>query len=136
MLPMFYQKTTVEEELIGKAIVNAAYEIHIEIGAGLLERIYESCMEQVLKEAGFDVKRQVLVPVHFRGTPINAGLRIDLLIENKVIIEIKSAEVMHPVYQAQIISYLKLTNMHLGFLINFNVPLIKQGIKRYINYKP
>ncbi|MBL7808243.1 MAG: GxxExxY protein, partial [Saprospiraceae bacterium] len=68
--------------------------------------------------------------------PINAGLRIDLLIENKVIIEIKSAEVMHPVYQAQIISYLKLTNMHLGFLINFNVPLIKQGIKRYINYKP
>ncbi|MBL7810096.1 MAG: GxxExxY protein, partial [Saprospiraceae bacterium] len=111
---MFNQKTTVEEDLIGKAIVNAAYEIHTEIGPGLLERIYESCMEQVLKEAGLDVKRQVSVPVHFRGAPINAGLRIDLLIENKVIIEIKSAEVMHPVYQAQIISYLKLTNMHLG----------------------
>ena len=133
---MFYQKTTAEAELIGKAIVNAAYEIHTEIGPGLMERIYESCMEQVLKEAGFDVKRQVSVPVHFRGTPLKAGLRLDLLIENQVIVEIKSAEVMHPVYEAQLISYLKLTNKYLGFLINFNVPLIKQGIKRYINFKP
>jgi GxxExxY protein len=93
-------------------------------------------MEQVLKEAGFDVKRQVTIPVHFRGTPLKAGLRLDLLIDNQVIVEIKSAEVMHPVYEAQIISYLKLSNKHLGFLINFNVPLIKQGIKRYINFVP
>ena len=131
-----YQKTTSEAERIGAAIVQAAYEIHTEIGPGLLERIYESCMEQVLKEAGFDVKRQVTIPVHFRGTPLNAGLRLDLLIDNQVIVEIKSAEVMHPVYEAQIISYLKLSNKHLGFLINFNVPLIKQGIKRYINFVP
>ncbi|HAD11919.1 MAG TPA: GxxExxY protein [Saprospirales bacterium] len=133
---MMYQKTTNEAERIGSAIVQAAYEIHTEIGPGLLERIYESCMEQVLKEAGFDVKRQVTIPVHFRGTPLKAGLRLDLLIDNQVIVEIKSAEVLHPVYEAQIISYLKLSNKHLGFLINFNVPLIKQGIKRYINFVP
>jgi GxxExxY protein len=128
-----YQKTTSEAERIGAAIVQAAYEIHTEIGPGLLERIYESCMEQVLKEAGFDVKRQVTIPVHFRGTPLKAGLRLDLLINNQVIVEIKSAEVMHPVYEAQIISYLKLSNKHLGFLINFNVPLIGSVILRMIS---
>ena len=122
-------------EEIGKIIVNAAYKVHKEIGPGLLERVYEVCLAHEIKKAGLDVKRQVEIPIVYDGIEFDEGFRLDLPVEDYVIIEIKAVEQSNPVWQAQIISHLKLTNGSLGFLINFNVPLIKNGIKRFINTK-
>ena len=128
-------KTNLSEriERIGKIIVNCAYRVHKNIGPGLLESVYEKCLVYELKKAGLKVKTQVEIPFLYNGENMNLKLRIDILVENSIIIELKSVEEMHPVFQAQLISYLKLTNNHLGFLINFNVPLIKDGIKRIVN---
>lgn len=122
-------------EEIGKIIVNAAYKVHKELGPGLLERVYEVCLAHEIKKAGLDVKRQIEIPIEYDGIVFEEGFRLDLLVEDYVIIEIKAVEQSNPVWQAQIISHLKLTNGSLGFLINFNVPLIKNGIKRFINTK-
>ena len=122
-------------EEIGKIIVHSAYKVHKELGPGLLEKIYEACLAYELKKAGLNVKRQVELPVIYDGIDLKENLRLDLLVEDLVIIEIKSVEKVNPVWSAQIISHLKLTNNKLGFLINFNVTLIKDGIKRFINTK-
>jgi len=122
-----------EEERIGKLIVNASYIIHKNIGPGLLEKIYEVCLAHELRKAGLEVKRQVTIPIQYDGIRFDEGLRLDLLVEDKVIIEIKSVEQVNPVWEAQIISHLKLTGLSLGYLINFNVPLIKKGIRRFRN---
>ncbi|MEY4876635.1 MAG: hypothetical protein RL708_1784 [Bacteroidota bacterium] len=121
------------EEKIGTAIVNAAFKVHKQLGPGLLEKIYETCLEHELKKEGFEVERQKLIPIHYDGIIFDEGLRLDLLVENCVIIELKAVEEINPLWQAQIISHLKLSNKRLGYLINFNVPLIKNGIKRFIN---
>ncbi|MBK8556757.1 MAG: GxxExxY protein [Lewinellaceae bacterium] len=123
----------IDEERIGKLIVNAAFSIHKELGPGLLEKVYEVCLYHLLIKEGLQVQRQVDIPIHFRGIQFNEGLRLDLLVENKVIVEIKAIELVNPVWNAQIISHLKLTGLKLGYLINFNVPLMKQGLKRFIN---
>ena len=125
--------TTQEEEEIGRAIINAAYIIHRELGPGLLEKVYETCLAHVLTEMGFRVRRQVNIPIQFRGIEFEEGLRIDLLVNDLVIVELKAVETMNPLWTAQIISHLKLSSLNLGYLINFNVPLIKQGIKRFVN---
>jgi GxxExxY protein len=122
-----------EEERIGKVIVNASFKIHRSIGPGLLEKTYEVCLAHELRKAGLDVKRQVTIPIQYDGIYFDEGLRLDLLVEDKVIIEIKSVEQVNPVWTAQIISHLKLTGLSLGYLINFNVPLIKNGIRRFRN---
>ena len=122
-----------EEERIGKVIVNASFIIHRSIGPGLLEKIYEVCLAHELRKAGLDVKRQVTIPIQYDGIYFDEGLRLDLLVEDKVIIEIKSVEQVNLVWTAQIISHLKLTGLSLGYLINFNVPLIKNGIRRFRN---
>lgn len=122
-----------EEERIGKVIVNASFKIHRSIGPGLLEKVYEVCLAHELRKAGLDVKRQVTIPIQYDGICFDEGLRLDLLVEDKVIIEIKSVEQVNPVWEAQIISHLKLTGLSLGYLINFNVPLIKNGIRRFRN---
>ncbi len=122
-----------EEEAIGKAIVGAAFKIHKAMGPGLLEKVYEACMEHELRKSGFNIRRQVDIPIVYDGITFNEGLRLDLLVENKIIIELKAMDVVHPVWQAQVISHLKLTDLKLGYLINFNVPIIKQGIKRFRN---
>lgn len=101
----------------------------------MLEKIYEVCLAYALKKAGLNVKRQVELPVIYDGIDLKENLRLDLLVEDLVIIEIKSVEKVNPVWSAQIISHLKLTNNKLRFLINFNVTLIKDGIKRFINTK-
>jgi GxxExxY protein len=124
---------TIPEEKIGKALVNAAYLIHKELGPGLLEKVYEVCLAHELKKKRFEVRRQVDVPIKYDGFTFEEGLRLDLLIDDLGIAEIKSVEQVNPVWEAQIISHLKLTRNRLGYLINFNVPLIKNGIKRYIN---
>lgn len=127
-----YKPLSEREEYIAKVIVNAAFEVHKELGPGLLEKIYEICMAHVIAKQGIPVKRQVDVPIVFQGLEFEEGLRLDILVDDLVICETKSVELVNPVWQAQILSHLKLTNLRLGFLINFNVPLIKDGIKRFI----
>lgn len=126
-------KTSDFEEKIGKDIVNVCYRIHKELGPGLLEKIYEACIEFELKKLGYDVKRQISFPIHYQGVKFDEGLRLDLLVEDKVIIEVKAVELVNPLWKAQIISHLKLLNKNLGFLVNFNVVLIKNGISRFVN---
>lgn len=122
-----------EIERIGKIIVNSAFKVHKELGPGLLEKVYEICLEHELKKAGLDVARQLDVPIVYDGLRFTEGLRLDLLVEDKVIIEVKAIETVNPVWEAQILSHLKLTDKSLGYLINFNVPLIKSGIRRFLN---
>lgn len=122
-------------EEIARIVVNSAYKVHKELGPGLLERVYEVCLAHEITKSGYQVKRQIDLPIVYDGITFNECLRLDLLIEDMVIIEVKALEQINPVWDAQIISHLKLTNNSLGFLINFNVPLIKNGIKRFINTK-
>jgi GxxExxY protein len=127
-----YNKISSEEERIGKEVVNTAFLIHKELGPGLLEKVYEVCFCHVLKSKGFKVQRQLDIPIVFDGIQFDEGLRLDVLINDLVICELKALENVNPVWEAQILSHLKLTNKRLGYLINFNVPLIKNGIKRFI----
>ena len=122
-------------EEIAKIIVNSAFKVHKQLGPGLLERVYEVCLAHEIKKAGLEVKRQIDLPIIYDGLEFDEGLRLDLFVEDCIIIEIKSVEKVNPVWEAQIISHLKLLNKDLGFLINFNVPLIKNGIRRFINTK-
>ena len=121
-----------EEEAIGKAIVNAAYMVHKELGPGLLEKVYEVCFCHVLVNMGFMVYRQLDVPIVFQDISFKEGLRLDVMINNLVICELKALETVNPVWDAQILSHLKLTGKRLGYLINFDVPCIKDGIKRFV----
>lgn len=120
-------------EEIAKVIVNSAFKVHKELGPGLLEKVYEACLAYEIEKAGLIVKRQVDIPIIYDGVMLKECLRLDLIVENLIIVETKAVEIVNPVWQAQIISHLRLTNNELGFLINFNVPLIKNGIKRFIN---
>ena len=122
-------------EKIAKIIVNSAFKVHKELGPGLLERVYEVCLAYEINKAGLEVQSQIDVPIIYDGVTLKEKLRLDLIVENSVIVEVKAVEIVNPVWQAQIISQLKLTDNQLGFLINFNVPLIKNGIKRFINTK-
>jgi GxxExxY protein len=122
-------------EEIARIVVNSAYKVHKELGPGLLERVYEVCLAHEISKSGFQVQRQIDLPIVYDGITFNECLRLDLLIEDTIIIEIKAVDQINPVWNAQIISHLKLTNNPVGFLINFNVPLIKNGIKRFINTK-
>ncbi len=119
-----------ETDRIAAQIVDAAFKVHSTLGPGLLESVYEICLTYELQKRGLKVERQVALPVVYDGERLDAGLRLDLLVENRVIVEIKAVEKMIPVFQAQLLTYLKLTGKRLGLIINFNVPLIKQGIKR------
>ncbi len=129
---MEFSKLSEHEEEIGKAVVNAALKIHRELGPGLLEKVYEVCLSHELRKAGFIVDRQVEIPIQYDGITFDEGLRLDILINQKVVVEVKAVDQVNPVWQAQILSHLKLTGLRLGYLINFNVPLIKQGVKRII----
>ncbi len=120
------------EEYLATRIVNAAFVVHKELGPGLLEKVYEVCLEHLLRKEGINVKRQVGIPIVFQGLSFSEALRLDLLIDDLIICEIKAVDDVNPVWQAQVLSHLKLTGLRLGFLINFNVPVIKAGIKRYV----
>lgn len=127
-----FKEISEEEERIGAAVVNAAFLVHKEFGPGLLEKVYEVCFCHVLTEKGFQVKRQLDIPIIFDKIIFEEGLRIDVMVNDLVICEPKVLENVNPVWDAQLLSHLKLTNKRLGFLINFNVPLIKNGIKRMV----
>ncbi len=129
---MEYKELTLEEERIGAAIVDAAFKVHSALGPGLLEKIYEICMQHELRKVGLDAKRQVEICVEYDGITFDDALRIDIVVEDLVIVELKAVDVVNPVWRAQTLSYMKLTQTRLGYLINFNVPLIKNGIKRMI----
>ncbi len=121
------------EDQIGRLIVDSSLEVHKILGPGLLESAYENCLKQELSLRNLKVISQKEVPVIYKGIKVDCAYKLDLLIEDKVIIEVKAVEKLNDVHLAQIISYLKLTNLKLGFLINFNVKLIKDGIKRVAN---
>ena len=122
-----------ELEIIGKKIVDAAYTIHKTLGLGLLEKVYEVCFCHELQKRGLTYERQVSVQIVYDGITFKEGLRLDGLVESSVICELKALETVNPVWEAQILSHLKLTDNRLGYLINFNVPLMKNGIRRFVN---
>jgi len=117
---------------IAAAVVDAAYKVHTTLGPGLLESVYETCLCHELTRRGMPFRRQLDIPIVYDGATLDAGLRLDLLVGDCIIVEIKAVERMNPLYEAQVLTYLKLTNLRLGLLINFNVPVIRDGIKRLI----
>lgn len=127
-----YKQLSKELEEIATKIVDAAFAVHKNLGPGLLEKIYELAFCHELKKRGLKVKRQVEIPIVYDGITFDEGLRLDVLVEDKIICEIKAVDKVNPVWQAQVMSHLKLTVNRLGFLINFNVPIIKNRIKRII----
>ncbi|HHT9106967.1 MAG TPA: GxxExxY protein [Candidatus Wujingus californicus] len=129
---MKYEPLSDREEDIARKIVDAAYTIHKALGPGLLEKVYEVCFCHELSKKGLSTERQVDISIVYDGLTFNEGLRIDVLVERLVIGELKAVDIMNPVWEAQLLSHLKLTGKRLGFLINFNVSLIKDGIIRKI----
>lgn len=121
------------ENEIAKQIVDAAYKAHTELGPGLLESVYETVLAYELKKRGLAVERQKPVPVKYDSITFDEGFRADLIVEKKIIIELKSVEAIAPVHKKQLLTYLKLTGTKLGLLINFNEALIKNGITRVVN---
>lgn len=116
-----------------KQVLDAAYHVNNEMGPGLLESVYEVCLLHEFTSRHIDASSKVYLPLFYKGTELNKDFRIDMLVENELIIEDKSVDILLPVHEAQIISYPKLSNKGLGFLINFNVPLIKNGFRRFVN---
>lgn len=122
-----------EADRLSKVIIGAAINVHRELGPGLLESAYEACLKYELEEKGLSVESQVSQPVTYKGIQIECGYRLDLLVENLVIIELKTVDNLQPIHTAQLLTYLKLRQLWLGLLINFNVPILKNGIKRLVN---
>ena len=129
---MEFEKTSEREEAVAAKIVDAAYTVHKALGPGLLEKIYEVCFCHELIKRNLSYQRQVDIPVEYDGIIFDEGLRLDVIVEELIICEIKAVDKMNSVWEAQLLSYLKLTGKRIGFLINFNVPLIKNGVKRII----
>jgi len=122
-----------EINAITEAVIGAAIAVHRALGPGLLESAYEACLTYELVDRGWSVERQKALPVVYRGVKVDCGYRIDLLVEKKVIIELKAVDRLDPIHQAQLLSYLKLSGCKVGLLINFNVKILKTGIRRLIN---
>lgn len=121
-----------ETERVGKLVLDAAFKVHSTLGPGLLESVYQVAMKHVLERNGTSVETELKLPIMFEGVQLESGLRIDMLVAKCVIAELKSVEKMNPVYEAQLMTYLRLSGTRLGFLINFNVPHLKDGIKRIV----
>lgn len=124
------RKRTANE--ISRFVLDAAMKVHTTLGPGLLESTYQACLAQELRKAGLSVQSEVALPVVYDGIKLEIGYRIDLLVENLVIVEVKSVEALAPIHFAQVLSYLKLSGKSLGLVINFNVVHLKDGIKRFV----
>ncbi len=122
-----------EIEVLGKSVIAAAIEVHQELGPGLLESTYERCLCHELLLNGIKVERQKILPIENKGLQIDEGYRLDLLVDERIILELKVVDDLSSDHFSQLLTYLKLSNLSLGFLINFNVPLLKQGLKRVVN---
>ena len=129
---MGFRPLSEKEESIATQIVDAAYTVHKKLGPGLLEKVYEVCFCHELSKRGLKYQRQIDLPIVYDGIVFDEGLRLDVLVEDLVICEIKAKDKVNPLWEAQVLSHLNLTGKRLGFLINFNVVLIKDGIKRII----
>jgi len=127
-----FQPISPEVERIGKVVLDAAYKVHTVLGPGLLESVYQTAMKYLIEKNGARVETEVKLPIMFEDVKLESGLRIDMLVEKCVIAELKSVESMNPVYEAQLMTYLRLSKVRLGFLINFNVAHLKDGIKRMV----
>lgn len=121
------------ENEIGEAVLGAAMKVHSAVGPGLLESVYETCLTHELRIRGFDVQRQVALPVEYDGQRIEAGFRLDILVAEKVVVEVKAVERTAPIHTAQILTYLKLGGFKLGYLLKYNVVHMRDGIKRLVN---
>jgi len=121
-----------ETEKVATQIVDAAFSVHSTLGPGLLESVYEQCLALELTERGLRFERQIVLPIKYKQHEIDSGLRLDFLVDDSVVVEIKAVECLVPVHTAQLLTYLKLSGNRLGFLINFNASLIKHGIHRYV----
>jgi GxxExxY protein len=119
------------EELSGQ-VIGCAIEVHRELGPGLLESSYEKCLAHELSKAGIPFETQVAIPVLYKGVTIDCGYRADLLVDKKVLVELKSAEKIERLHEAQLLTYMRLAGVQVGLLINFNVAVLKDGIKRYV----
>ncbi len=120
------------DKLTGE-IIGAAIDIHRSLGPGLLESTYEECMAYELTERGLEFQRQLALPIHYKGRQLNAGYRVDLLVNRQIIVELKSVQTIEPVHEAQLLTYLKLANIQCGLLLNFNVSMMKLGVRRLLN---
>jgi GxxExxY protein len=127
-----YQPIPAETEKIGKLVLDAAFRVHTELGPGLLESVYKIAMKHVFITGGTLAEIEVNLPIMFEGVELASALKIDLLVEKSVIVELKSVEKMNPIFEARLITYLRLSKVRLGFPINFNVPHLKDGIKRIV----
>ena len=121
------------ENEIGTVIIASAIKVHSAVGAGLLESAYETCLLYELEKQGLAVQRQVLIPLRYEDLRIDNGYRVDLLVENRVVVELKALETILPVHRAQLLSYLRLGGFKLGYLLNFNVARMRDGIVRLVN---
>ena len=119
-------------EAKAREVVDAGFHVHRELGPGLLERVYESALVYELTSRGLAVQRQVQVPLNYKGNPLEDPLRLDLLVDGNIILEVKAVEAILAVHKAQLMSYLRLSGFRLGFLMNFNVPVFKDGIRRIV----
>jgi GxxExxY protein len=128
----FGETTSEDIEQIATAIVDAAFKVHTRLGPGLLESAYRTILIYELRKRGFDVRSEVPAPIVYDEVKLDAGYRLDLLVNGRVIVEVKAVEALHPIHTAQILTYLKLTGVRLGLLINFNTKLIKDGLKRAV----
>ena len=121
------------ENEIGDIVLGGAMKVHSALGPGLLESAYEICLAHEIVKQGLSIKQQVLLPVQYNGLKLDAGYRLDLLVHNKVIVELKAVEKLLPIHTAQLLSYLKLSQLALGYLLNFNVVHMRDGIERVVN---
>lgn len=121
-----------ETEGVATELVDSAFKFHSTLGPGLLESVYEACLAHELHRRGISFERQVAMPVHYEGLNLDAGLRLDLVVAGQIVVECKAVESLLPVHKAQVLTYLKLSGHNLGFLINFNVPTLKEGLKRIV----
>jgi GxxExxY protein len=126
------QEAGEELDALAHQVVDAAFRVHTQLGPGLLESVYEICLVHELSKRGLGLERQVALPVFYDGVRIEAGFRLDLVVAGELIVELKAVESLLPIHKAQVLTYLKLSRLRLALLINFNVPLIKDGIRRII----
>lgn len=122
-----------ELDAISRSIIGAAIEVHKALGPGLLESAYESCLAFELAERGHSVERQKAVPISYKSVQVEAGFRLDLLVDEEIIVELKAVESILPLHKAQLMTYLKLTGLRVGLLMNFNVSVLRQGLQRVVN---
>jgi GxxExxY protein len=127
-------KGTKEKALeVSYDVVGAAIEVHRHLGPGLLESLYQAALFAELRFRGLDVRKEVSLPLHYKEIPLGASLRLDMVVEDSVVVEVKSVEALAPIHRSQLLTYLKLTGHHVGLLINFNVELLRHGLRRILN---